>query len=280
MYFSIVRLFLLFFPAFALIANVNPITSSNIQPTLLPEYENRISFNCPLVGLSYERIKPNSFYIGIDGNAFFPTFSGSDILNFEARVGHHFSREARYHFIPTVGGGYLQIEELLSGFFTGDYADSPRFAYASIGFCYQYERITGQLPCGPIHTMGIGINIQGLLAYRFPREWYHHSQQYGKTTGAFPVFGFRGSIPIIFRFGQQLAWDFRIEPCFLYLAKHEIEIDMTWGFIGSPTREIFNKKNRLKKLTLSSQLDVNFKKVSGRMGAVGLEPTKPEGEGS
>ena len=220
------KLFLIF-TAFIFIANADEPESPalNAQSNVLPQYEHRIGINFPLIGISYERIKPNSYYIGIDGDLFFPAlnyFCG--VINAEARSGYHFFNGIHHHFIPIAGGGYLQINPLF-GF---KREDVQEFAYASLGCRYEYEQMKG-LPCS------MGINAQGLLAYRLPQEWdYSPSpclyplKKHEKITAAFPVFGFKGSVPVTFRFGQQKNWDFIFEPFFFYLSSHKIKVDQTY----------------------------------------------------
>ncbi|MGD2168708.1 MAG: hypothetical protein PVI40_00505 [Chlamydiota bacterium] len=235
------KLFFFLFSIFLFTVNAyadeSVLSSPSTQSTLLAQYNNRISVNFPLIGLSYERIKPNSYYVGIDANIFFPSFNFSDITNFEARIGYHFFDGIGHHFILTEGVGYLRNHEFLAECFSYSLEDIPEFLYESIGFSYEDEVVIHQFL-----VVEVGVNAQGLLAYRFPAKWNASSKEYGKITGAFPVYGFKGSLPITFRFGRQKNWDFRIQPSFLYLASHTVKMDYVYALFGSKRVNSTEKK--------------------------------------
>lgn len=176
------------------------------------EYHNRIVVFNPL-HQAYERIKPNAFYVGIEGwllplifhsgNAEFLTTLGE----VELRMGYNFFYNGRDHFTPVIGGGFfkdfakyrIKCEHGIPYCREDHHYQLPGLAYGTIGFLYDHE-------FNSIFTLGT--NLKGIIGGSTSSKHLH----WGST-----VLGFEIALPITFRFGYKRHWDFRIELFDIYL---------------------------------------------------------------
>lgn len=192
------------------------------------EYENRIVIFPPW-HLVYERIKPNDFYIGIEGwitgaVRSVPTFYNSHehqfsddktrfifIAEAEFRLGYNYFYNGRDHFTPILGGGVFKdtskywIHTWGWDYYRGSYSyDSPDYhlpwlGYGTVGFLYNHEFNS---------IFNLGANLKGILGGGISSEY----MKWGSV-----VLGFDIAFPFTFRFGHKRHWDIRLEPFNIYL---------------------------------------------------------------
>jgi hypothetical protein len=158
------------------------------------EYDNRLSF-FPTY-LSYERIKPNAVYVGMETSGGFPLNKALADLFFysELRLGYNFFFRGRDHLTPVVGGGYTKdicINHARC-------LRRPNIGYGLIGLRYWHE-------CS--YKFHMGVNAEFLIGR--PTNEKHQWNS--------PVMGFNISVPLIFKFKDHEKWDSCIEPYSVYL---------------------------------------------------------------
>ena len=162
------------------------------------EYDNRISFFVPL-HLTYERIKFDAFYVGIEGwvepvfaSGSNKSFSMQWIAEAEFRLGYNYLFKGRNHATPFVGAGV--IDEFRLG------KKGRQVPYGVFGLLYMQE-------FSP--TFNLGANFKGIMGRSIHK---HHRRSFGSPVGGIDV-----SLPITFFYGSRKQWDFRSEPFDIYL---------------------------------------------------------------
>jgi len=192
-----------------------PTSTSEATPTSFYPYNNRmVVFN--LARLSYERIKSDSVYVGIDAwitwsitntNSFFHPRNFSFIGDIELLLGYNYLFSGRNHLTPVIGVGafkdfrsYHQYTYEYNGYYYSHHSKSyhcPSVIYGTFGFLFDHEFNS---------VFNLGVDLKALIG----------GAPGGKLWGN-PVFGFDVTIPITLRFGQDRHWEFRFEPYDIYL---------------------------------------------------------------
>jgi len=168
------------------------------------EYHNRVILFQPF-HQGYERIKPNAFYVGIEGYVA-PEINQTRIswlLDAELRLGYNFFFNGRDHLTPITGIGYAQT-------FSREHRDThhkPGVLYSIFGLLYEHEFNS---------VFNLGVNAKFLLGGAVNSN----SFDWGS-----PVIGCDASLPITFRFGRHRHWDYRIEPFNFYLHGPHATVD-------------------------------------------------------
>ncbi len=178
-----------------------------IEPHFI-QYHNRVILFNP-VHQGYERIKPNAYYVGVEG--YLATVLNKDNDNFfvdaELRMGYNFFLNGREHITPVVGIGYLQD-------FSKEHHHTyhkPGIVYGAVGFLYDHEFNT---------IFNLGFTAKLLIGGPVSEKHFDWGS---------PVTGADISLPITFRFGRKRHWDYRIEPFNIYLHGSNASQDY-WGF--------------------------------------------------
>lgn len=199
------------------------------------EYNNRISVFYPN-HQTYERTKPNAFYVGVEAweiaaisinstNDETPLFH----LLFEAelRFGYNFFYNRKDHITPIIGGGFIKdftnfhSETLSWDSQNPNYVwrnihsySLPALGYGTLGFLYNHEFNT---------IFNLGFNCKGMIGAGGSNSHFNWGS---------PIIGVDMALPITFRFGYKRHWDFRIEPFYQYL--HGSKNSMSYvGFRGT-----------------------------------------------
>lgn len=213
------------FPPYAYADNsTDPIPAKKMLPT---EYQTRMAIFPPWHQV-YERIKPNDFYIGIEGWITWAFRSGTDFYNAyenryidnkdrfvfigeaEIRGGYNFFYNGRDHFTPILGGGVFKDWATYYVYESGwnnegsYYYESPKYrlpllGYGMTGFLYNHDFNS---------VFNLGINLKGIIGGGITSE----HMRWGSV-----VVGFDIALPITFRFGNRRQWDVRLEPFNIYL---------------------------------------------------------------
>ena len=160
------------------------------------QYHNRVILFDPF-HQSYERIKPDAFYVGVEGFAV-PALNEGRYITFidaELRMGYNYFYNGRDHLTPFAGIG--SVKKL----FKNDHRTwrNPDILYGTMGFLYDHEFND---------IFNLGINAKLLLG-AFVNEKHFDSSSF--------VMGADISLPMTFRFGRHRHWDYRIEPFNMYL---------------------------------------------------------------
>ena len=166
------------------------------------EYHNRIAVFSPL-HQTYERIKTNAFYTGVEIWAM-STWTNGPGTNYaflgeaELRFGWNYFYNGRDHVTPFVGAGV--IKDYKREKFNDDHgAKKPAVAYGVFGLLYDHEFNS---------IFNLGINLKGLVGGQISKSRY----DWGSPVGGIDI-----ALPITFHFGHHRHWDIRIEPFDIYL---------------------------------------------------------------
>jgi hypothetical protein len=174
----------------------------------LYEYHNRVILFQPL-HQGYERIKPDAFYVGVEGYVA-PEVNQtrlSWLLDAELRLGYNFFFRGRDHLTPVTGIGYAQT-------FSREHSHThhkPGILYSIFGLLYDHAFNS---------VFNLGVNAKFLLGGAVNSN----SFDWGS-----PVIGCDASLPITLRFGRHRHWDYRIEPFNFYLHGSHATVDY-FGF--------------------------------------------------
>ena len=156
----------------------------------------------------YERIKPDAFYVGVEGYLA-PIFTneGAVLLDTQLRMGYNFFFNGRDHLTPIAGVGFVRdvFEK---------HHDQPGVVYGTVGLLYNHEVNT---------IFNLGLDVEFLMGGTVGKNRF----EWGS-----PVVGIDVSFPITLRFGHRRHWDYRIEPFNLYLHGPHNSEDY-WGFRNS-----------------------------------------------
>ncbi len=179
-----------------------------IEPHFI-QYHNRVILFAP-AHQGYERIKPNAFYVGVEGylvGILNKKEDNSLLLDAELRMGYNFFFNGREHITPVVGIGYLEE------FFKHHHHTyhKPGIVYGAVGFLYDHEFNT---------IFNLGFTAKFLIGGPVSEKRFDWGS---------PVTGADISLPITFRFGHKRHWDYRIEPFNIYLHGSNASQDY-WGF--------------------------------------------------
>jgi hypothetical protein len=186
--------------------------ASTAEKTPFIEYHNRFAvftFNHQV----YERIKPDAFYVGLEGWITESMVTNKNhsalIAEGECRLGYNLFYNGRDHLTPFIGGGVFQdlekyhvhrVERRNDGnlWLLISRHKLPLIGYGTLGVLYDHE-------FNSIFTLGM--NVKGILGGS-----KHSHLEWGS-----PIFGVDGALPITFRFGNKRHWDLRMEPFDIYL---------------------------------------------------------------
>jgi hypothetical protein len=159
------------------------------------QYHNRMAVFNPS-HLTYERIKPNALYAGVEG-WIVPVFRKDNLslLDTEFRMGYNFFYNGRDHLTPFAGVGFMLA---LSDHHHHN-RRSPDIAYGTLGFLYTHEFNT---------IFNLGLNLKGLIGGPSSNKHFDWGS---------PITGLDVALPITFRFGHKRHWDYRIEPFNTYI---------------------------------------------------------------
>jgi hypothetical protein len=175
------------------------------------QYHNRVILFAPF-HQGYERIKPDAFYVGIEGFLASGLNKGKDntLLDLELRMGYNFFFKEKDHLTPFVGIGFVE------DFFRhhDHLSHKPGIVYGTTGFLYDHEFNT---------IFSLGINAKLLIGGPVSKKRFDWGS---------PVIGTDISLPITFRFGHHRHWDYRIEPFNMYLHGSKASQDY-FGFRNS-----------------------------------------------
>ena len=163
------------------------------------DYDNRIAFS--ILHLTYERIKPDALYAGIEA-WWVPVISagsrakppGRFLTEAEFRIGYNYLFKGRNHVTPFVGGGIIQDLHMWG------HASPPAVAYGAFGLLYMHEFS---------RFFNLGVNFKGMIGGSVDKR---HRMNWGSPVGGIDV-----SLPFTFRLGSTKRWDIRIEPFDIYL---------------------------------------------------------------
>lgn len=175
------------------------------------QYNNRMIVFAPC-HQGYERIKPNAFYVGVEGflASILNKSHENTLLDAQLRMGYNFFFNGRDHLTPIAGIGFVE------DFFKKHHHShhKPGVVYGTLGLLYDHEFNT---------IFNLGLNVKFLVGGPVGKR---HSE-WGS-----PVVGTDVSLPITFRFGHKRHWDYRIEPFNIYLHGSHASEDY-WGFRNS-----------------------------------------------
>jgi|ERR1700722_8625067 len=173
-------------PLFAILPLFAFSTEGTATKSEFPQYNNRVVLFMPL-HQSYERIKNDDFYAGIQG---FVTTCNTDrlLVNGELRLGYNFFFNQRDHVTPFAAGGYLRAQHVQA------------VAYGAVGFLYTHEFTS---------DFNLGLNAKAIVGGPVG----HHSD----LNWGSPVGGGQVGVPFTFRFGRDRHWDARLEVFDLFL---------------------------------------------------------------
>lgn len=172
--------------------------------------------------LKYERIKPNSLYVGVDTwstlalahNAEFNKSLVTRIGKAECQMGYNFRLSEKSILTPTLGfgkfvdfGRYSYKDTYYEPYFDIYYErfvyfDLPPVFYGAAGFKYNYAFNS---------IFNLGINFQTLIG-KSPK-----SKEIPLINWGNQVFGFECGLPMTFRFGHSRRWEFQLEPFDIFL---------------------------------------------------------------
>jgi hypothetical protein len=161
------------------------------------QYHNRIVVFAPN-HQGYERIKPNAFYVGVEG-FFVPVLNREDgnfLLDAELRMGYNFFFKQRHHFTPFAGVGFVQD---FIRYRHNHFEHKPGIMYGTTGFLYTYETSD---------VTNVGINAKFIVGDPLSEKHFDWGT---------PVIGADIALPVTFRFGRGRHWDYRLEPFYMYL---------------------------------------------------------------
>lgn len=195
------------------------------------EHNNRISVFYPN-HQTYERIKPNAFYVGVEAWAVSTIATNSTnykldgfrlLFEGELRFGYNFFYNGKDHITPIIGGGFIKDLTKITaqtsswnsqhGYYTviGRYHYKiPGLGYGTLGFLYDHEFNT---------IFNLGFNCKGMIGAGGSNSHFNWGS---------PIIGVDMALPITFRFGYKRHWDFRIEPFYQYLHGSKNSI----GYVG------------------------------------------------
>lgn len=166
------------------------------------EYHNRISVFYPY-HQAYERIKPDAFYVGVEGWVTGTLPKNRALGEVELRMGYNFFYNGRDHLTPVAGVGVLKETNIRVWKFAVDDAGfirisnevrAPAVIYGMIGCLYDHEFNS---------IFNLGLNVKAMIGG--PSNKRHFD--WGCPVGGIDV-----AMPITFRFGHNRHWDVRIEP--------------------------------------------------------------------
>ncbi len=185
-------------------------TEEKKEPNFI-QYHNRMIVFFPL-HQGYERIKPDAFYVGLEGYLASVLNKGNDnlLLDAELRMGYNFFLNGRDHLTPFAGIGFVE-----DFFKRHDHVrHNPGVVYGAMGFLYDHEFNT---------IFNLGLHAKFLIGGPVGNKHFDWGT---------PVVGSDVSLPITFRFGHKRHWDYRIEPFNIYLHGSNDSQDY-WGFRNS-----------------------------------------------
>lgn len=177
------------------------------------EYDNRFGFS-PL-NLSYERIKTDALYVGVEAWATYVLsndrgHSNRLLGNAEVRIGHNYFYNKRDHVTPFLGAGIIkdfckewtETQFFFAGVFQfreRHYYQKSPVVYGVFGLLYDHEFNS---------IFNLGLNFKGMIGGGVG----HNHRNWGSTVAGIEV-----GLPITFRFGSHRHWDFRLEPLYIFL---------------------------------------------------------------
>ncbi len=172
------------------IAYADGVQAPSEQLTPFIEYHNRMTA-FSINHLTYERIKTDSLYVGVE-TWLLGILNNSSTLLYEGeyRMGYNFFWNGRDHFTPIAGVGFLKD-------FKEHHHHShskPGIIYGTLGFLYDHEFT---------NVVNLGLNVKGIIGGAVSSKHF----QWGS-----PIIGVDVSLPLTFRFGNKRHWDARIEP--------------------------------------------------------------------
>jgi hypothetical protein len=167
------------------------------------EYHNRISVFGPY-HQAYERIKPDAYYVGVEGWVTGTLPKERALGEAELRMGYNFFYNGRCHLTPILGVGVLKETHVRIWKFIIDeegfidvknaHKRAPAVVYGMLGFLYDHEFNS---------IFNLGFNMKGMIGGPVNKK---------RFNWGCPVGGLDVAMPITFRFGHKRHWDARIEP--------------------------------------------------------------------
>jgi len=194
------------------------------QATPYYPYSNRVALFNPF-HQTYERIKSDAFYVGIEAWLTLVVLEGNYELNFfpvgligeaELRMGYNYLFGAKDHFTPFLGAGIfndwtkekhheIEINSGIAHYTIYKKSRLPPVVYGTFGFLYNHEFT---------NYFTLGLHLKGLIG----------APTQNKHWGS-PVIGADIALPLTFRFGPSRHWDFRMEPFNIYLHGQNVHRD-------------------------------------------------------
>lgn len=177
-------------------ADETPPETTPAAENTVPVYAHRLNFY--LTRLGYEHIKPESYYLALEG---WELFSLNDSFRFkpsllqaEARGGYNFLPTASDHLTPFLGVGYFKGYKFKRG---KRHDFKQDIVFSSMGLRYEHEFS---------RLFTLGLNTEIMLG--------HSLNNKQRSWGSNPFWGADVSVPFTWRFTKARNWDFRFEPFF------------------------------------------------------------------